>query len=722
MIGFFNFILPVYAAENSGFIHDTEVQLPVAVQEAKKSVVRIVTDGDGRTGTGFFINSTTVVTNHHVVSSEINKGEDHYIQIENKFIGRMKVKKIKTSSVEHDLALLEVEQSSVSHLKMENSNHIKGERAYVVGYPHGDFKILSGQVVEKEGIYIAVYIGEKGLSGASGAPMLNEQGKIVGIFTAESNIEHERYKGIGIQVRALKQLLRQKSFDWYTEEALNLNMQAINWLRRKADRGDTKAMNWLRETFMSGILNEVDVNSVNNETRSMYDIEEEERKKRKGKRGNRDEYQSAEEKAVEEADRKSRIEEMEEVIIKEKGDGEVRRDTYLQVWDWFTGIAREGNLQALGWLGGFLKHSDEVHSWFTRGVRDGSYHVLDWLANEAQMGNIKALELLMEGANRGNIQALDRLQKMAARLGDNTYASEWLRQVANPENIEVMNWLQEKAEQGNTKVRERLNNGGNISDFNQLLQAEAKQGNTQALNWLQQMANRGDVQALNWLQRQGQEGNDQVLKWFQKEIRRGNPIILYWMEHRGQLGNTLFINALLNRKEVNIYTGRIWQNEQVQNWFKEEASARNPLAREWLLQQAIDGSPFALEWLKEEWKQNNVQIVKAIKKIVITASSRIHNEVIKLLQIEAGKGNIQSNELLIEIAKSGNVQAIKWIFQQSEHSFTMYRWLRREAEKEAERGVEGAVISVLKSIGGRRRAHAQRILQGIQMNTCENSF
>ena len=710
MIVFFNFIYSVYAVENSGFIQDTEMQLPVAVQAAKESVVRIVTSGSQGNGTGFFINPTTVVTNHHVVSAEINRGKDHYIYIENKSI-RVKVKKIKTSSVVHDLALLEVEKVDVSPLGMISRNNSKMERIYVVGYPDGKLRVVSGQFQKREDKYILFHTGEKDLSGASGSPLVNAQGKVVGVHSAGLPADN-LYKHIGIQVRFLKQLLRSKSFDWYTEQALNLNIQAIRWLQQRAEKGDVRAITWLRETFMSGVLNEMDRNSVNAETRSMYDIENEERKKRK--KTGKGEYQNKEDREKEALEINDRMAETEQALIKEQADGEVRRDTYLQVWDWFTGIASKGDSQALGWLGGFLKTSSEVHSWFTEGVRDGSYHVLNWLANETEMGNIKALELLMEGANRGNIQALDRLQKMAARPGDNTYVSEWLRQVANPENIEVMNWLQEEVKQGNTQIQERLESGGNISDFNRLLQIEAEQGNSQALNWLQSMATRGDVEALHWLQEQAQKGNTQVREWLKSEALRGNPIVLYWLEHKGQLGNSSFINALLNSKEVNIYTDRIWQNEQVRNWFKEEAGSRNPLAREWLLQQAIDGSAFALEWLKEEFKQNNVQTWEAIKKMSAAISSRGHNEVVKLLQTEAEVGHIQANELLMEIAKQGHVQVIRWIFKQSEHNFAMYRWLRKEAAK------EGTVFHVLTKIRGKKqRTHAQRILQG---NTCKKPF
>ena len=717
----FYFVFSIYAAESPDLMQDTEMQMPDAIRVAQKSVVRIVIGGGG-SGTGFFINPTTVVTNQHVVNTEINKGvEDQYIYIENKSM-RMKVKRVKQSSVEHDLALLEVEQSSVSHLEMENSNHIKGERIYIVGHSDGGrLKILSGQIAEVRDMKITYYIGQKRLSGTSGAPILNEQGRVVGIHTVTQELGETKYIHIAIQGNALQQLLRRKSFDWYTGEALKLNMQAINWLRRRADRGDTRAMDWIRETFMSGILNEIDEKSVNNNTRSMFDLQEEDKKSR----STRSKHQSKEEKKEE----KLRQKELEEVIKRERANGAIRRDTYLQVWDWFTGIAGEGNTQALGWLGKKLQNSSAVSTWFTNNVREGNHQVLAWLADEAEMGNIRALELLMEGANRGNIQALDRLQKMAARPGDNTYVSEWLRQVANPDNIEMMNWLREEAETGNTRVQNwfKENNNSNISDLSPLLQTEAEKGNTQALNWLQQMANRGDIQALNWLQMQGKKGNVQVLAWFRSEALRGNPIVLYWLKHKGQLGNVQFINALLNRKKVDIYTSRFWQEVRVQNWFKEEAEAKNPLAREWLLQQAVDGNSFALEWLKEEWKQNNVQTVEAIKRIIITVSSRGHTEVVNLLQTEAEQGHIQANELLMEIARRRNVQAIRWVFGQSEHNFAMYRWLRREAEKEAEIGIKGPVTSVLESIGGRRRTHAQRILsnrtsQESQLNTCPRSF
>jgi len=610
------------------------MEIPSAVQQAQKAVVRII-DSDSGSGTGFFITPNTVVTNRHVVMTEIIKGvKEQDIHVENRSM-RIKVKRVKNSSEKNDLALLEVKKTSISPLEMmTDSNGIEGERFYIVGHPDGGrLKILSAKATkEQERGTIFLYTDQMNfLPGLSGSPILNGQGKVVGVLYAKASKE-DKFNAIGIRVEYLKQLLGRKSFDWYIEEASNLNIQAINWLQRRAEKGDTRAKNWFRETFMFNILKAVDTGEF------------------------------------------PRNIDLGDIPLRPNAvTATVRRDTCLSVWDWFTGIAGEGDVQALGWLGRLLKNSDTVHSWFTKEVREGSRPVLDWLAGEAEMGDIKSLELLIEGANQGNRQALEMLQKMASRPGDNTYISEWLRQVANPENIEMMNWLKEQAQTGNTRVQNwfKENRDSNISDLNPFLQQEAEKGGVQALNWLKRMANRGDVQALNWLQKQGKKGNDQVLKWFREEAYRGNPIILYWMEHRGQLGNIRFINALLNHKEMNIYTNRVWQNEKVQNWFKEEAKARNPLARKWLLQQAIKGNHFALEWLKEEWRENNVQIVEAIKKTITVGSSRIHNEVIRLLQIEAEKGHIQSNELLMKIANSGNVQAIKWIFQQSEHDFAM---------------------------------------------------
>lgn len=130
-------------------------------------------------GSGFFINSTTVITNFHVIegASEIKIkpiGSDEYLP---------KSMPVKVSET-HDIAIIET--SAYTHqLDTDTSIQSVGEKVFAIGNPSGlegtiSEGIVSGiRTTDFEVIQITAPISP----GSSGGPVLNEKGKVIGIST-----------------------------------------------------------------------------------------------------------------------------------------------------------------------------------------------------------------------------------------------------------------------------------------------------------------------------------------------------------------------------------------------------------------------------------------------------------------------------------------------------------------------------------------------------------
>lgn len=162
----------------------------------KEAVVVVLTD-DSK-GTGFSISSDgTILTNYHVV-----EGENSVI-VGYPEVGRFKADVIETyPSI--DLAVLEVDEENLPYLDLaENPTYKSDEPIVFIGNPlkftgianEGsliDFHQLSDWDVPVMMMEAPVYRGN------SGSPVLNEDGKVIGVVFA--TLDHEEHGKVGLFV------------------------------------------------------------------------------------------------------------------------------------------------------------------------------------------------------------------------------------------------------------------------------------------------------------------------------------------------------------------------------------------------------------------------------------------------------------------------------------------------------------------------------------------
>lgn len=134
-------------------------------------------------GSGFFVQENIIATNLHVIEGA-TKGYGKLIGVKDKFeiMGVVGVDK------EYDLALLMTKDVKAPSLSLTDSTQVTiGDEIYVVGNPlglEGTFSqgIVSG--VRKDDKYSFLQITAPISPGSSGGPVLNNQGKVIGVAFA----------------------------------------------------------------------------------------------------------------------------------------------------------------------------------------------------------------------------------------------------------------------------------------------------------------------------------------------------------------------------------------------------------------------------------------------------------------------------------------------------------------------------------------------------------
>ena len=151
-------------------------------------------------GTGFFIDSQgTLVTNYHVISEVYVSG--YFAEVETKDGKKFKDPKVINcfDDTNEDLCILKVDYQPKKWIDLELKNPIPGQRIYVIGHPIDlDYSITQGIV---SGIRIqnpnlpfkkVIQIDASISPGNSGGPVLNEEGKAIGITTYMYTYDHSQ--------------------------------------------------------------------------------------------------------------------------------------------------------------------------------------------------------------------------------------------------------------------------------------------------------------------------------------------------------------------------------------------------------------------------------------------------------------------------------------------------------------------------------------------------
>ena len=133
-------------------------------------------------GTGFSITPHLVMMSFHTLQRFLQTGSIRDISL---FRDGQTVKAVRIHSVSalYDLALIEID-STAFYLQMGQEIPSSSETVFLYGYPEGSLTQIKSisPVIYKEGFY-SFFVDYPQLSGASGSPVFNKQGQVVGIFS-----------------------------------------------------------------------------------------------------------------------------------------------------------------------------------------------------------------------------------------------------------------------------------------------------------------------------------------------------------------------------------------------------------------------------------------------------------------------------------------------------------------------------------------------------------
>jgi len=163
------------------------------LRRSVQATVRVTASGpSGRSsfssGSGVNIDPNgLIITGAHVVqNSDMQNAENITITF---FTGRKYAARIKEISSEKDLAVLELlkQNNTLPAIELGDSLGVmEGDKITVIGFPLGDFSVMSGTVtrlnVRSARLSIPlIQINANTNKGNSGGPVLNESGKVIGI-------------------------------------------------------------------------------------------------------------------------------------------------------------------------------------------------------------------------------------------------------------------------------------------------------------------------------------------------------------------------------------------------------------------------------------------------------------------------------------------------------------------------------------------------------------
>jgi len=180
--------LTLFVAFLFSFLRTTDLcanDIPEIVRKAKPAVVEIITTdarGNVASGTGFFITSEgLLLTNYHVIKNARTVGARTPSGAYYPFTGEwMRLPNV-------DIAMLKFNANDVPYLQLDSNTKIEeGQRVLVIGSPEGLQGTVSDGLVaaiREKGQYIQITAPIS--HGSSGSPVLNEQGQVIGVATAQ---------------------------------------------------------------------------------------------------------------------------------------------------------------------------------------------------------------------------------------------------------------------------------------------------------------------------------------------------------------------------------------------------------------------------------------------------------------------------------------------------------------------------------------------------------
>lgn len=193
------------------YFRSTKLDLPSLAKAVRPSVAQIIIYDKGGnqigTGSGFFISKDgRLITNYHVIEEAVSAVAKIETQA---FFG---VEGILAASPENDLAILKVKALGTVPLELGNSSSNEvGDRVAIIGSPLGLEGTLSEGIISakrdantvNELLQITAAISH----GSSGSPVMNSEGKVIGVATLLS--EEGQSVNFAVPIEQAKTLVNQ---------------------------------------------------------------------------------------------------------------------------------------------------------------------------------------------------------------------------------------------------------------------------------------------------------------------------------------------------------------------------------------------------------------------------------------------------------------------------------------------------------------------------------
>ena len=209
---------------------------------------------------GFFIDQNTFVTNFHTIahwkslppkfpfSIDILGAAQHLKYLN---LASIRLTGVRQLSLVYDLALLKTSEPVPEEFVLKPGKPTN-KNIYIIGYPSGVLPLVrkfSGRIITQNSFEILMEVNSSRSSfgGASGSPMLNEKGEVVGVFS--KSLENESWLS-GAPIEHVVRLQEQPDLSDTPLE--DLVKQEINNLRALAESGDPLAQFTLGDRLMEG--------------------------------------------------------------------------------------------------------------------------------------------------------------------------------------------------------------------------------------------------------------------------------------------------------------------------------------------------------------------------------------------------------------------------------------------------------------------------------------
>ena len=195
-------IIPVYQKKPKS--------LSPTVPSEKKKVIT--------TGTGFYINSTDILTNNHVVGT---CKKISVIQNGNRYPATLKFR-----DKANDLALISTKNANKKYLKFRLGKRLRiGENIIAMGYPLGillgtGIKLTTGNISARTGLFndaTKLQLTAPIQPGNSGGPLLDIYGDVVGIIYAKLNDPTAQNVNLAIKANIAKMFLDVHDVEYFED-------------------------------------------------------------------------------------------------------------------------------------------------------------------------------------------------------------------------------------------------------------------------------------------------------------------------------------------------------------------------------------------------------------------------------------------------------------------------------------------------------------------------